>query len=257
MQDYDINLAPGAVRRIDAQADYIYYRSGSAGGADAAIEFAPVSGGESIFLYPGQAYRVPNKAGGMGYGWTLKNRKGEATIIGVVILGEGQFEDNRISGSVEVIDGGKARTMAGLAFSGAYGAGYTPGNYSRLSLWNPAGSGKNVILEAIALSSGAALTVNLYKSDAPATGGSSNGQGKLLNGNALVSTAQVIQDSNQPALGSNGTAIWQLAVVANGKDLWKPTEPIVVQPGRALMAWGLTAGADFALSLEWFEESAL
>lgn len=254
MQVYDIALKPGESRQIHVQADYIYFLNGSAAGADTTIEFRPNSGGETVYLKPGQAFKLPASQRGMGITWVMKNLKGEATIIGQVLMGEGEFQDNRISGSVEVIDGAKARTLAAVAFSGAFGTGAAQGCYSRISLWNPENSGKNVILETIALSSNLALPVNLFKANEPATGVQARGQGKLLNASNLQSAALGVQDANQTGTGP-GVALYQLSVIQNGKDVWAPKEPIVIAPGRALMAWANVPNVGFALSMEWFEES--
>ena len=251
MQDFDINLAPGTVRVIDCQADYIYYRAGSAGGADAAIEFASRSGGETVFLYPGQAYRIPARLSGLGSSWSMKNRKGEATIIGSVILGEGEFQDNRISGSVEVIDGGKNRTLANQAFMGAKYVPGVAGNTPEAQLWNPPGSGKRLIVERITRTCANGGGVGVFWSNQQGATFAGNPLSKLAGGAASVAqlrTTSTVGNQTAPYLFNDVL----LAGVAVSFQL---IEPIIVPPG-----WGLTVGntviaGDVIGGFEYFEET--
>jgi len=151
MQYYDLNIGVTGSRFIDVRASFIYFLNGSAGGSDTTIKVKNESGGDEILLKPGQAFRLPN---GQFYNrWIISNYLGQAAIVGQLLLGEGDFFDGRISGSVEVIDGGKARVLADATYIGAASQIAVAAQNSHCQLWNPAGSGENLIVEQIFLAS--------------------------------------------------------------------------------------------------------
>lgn len=119
MQYYDINIAPGAVRRINAPGGYIYFLSGSAGGADTTILVRNESGSEAIKLKPGQAFRLP--VGGQYLNWIISNFSGAGTIIGELLIGEGDYFDNRISGTVDI--SGVVSVAGAVAVNDVIGSG--------------------------------------------------------------------------------------------------------------------------------------
>lgn len=63
-----------------------------------------------------------------------------------VIIAADLFIDDRISGEVSVIDGGKARTQAGAVFGGRIGLTPVAGQFAQLQFWNPVGSNKRLIV---------------------------------------------------------------------------------------------------------------
>ena len=117
MQHYDINIPAGGAREIQVQGDYVYYLSGSAGGADSTITLRDVSGSDTVLLKPGQAFRLGY--GGKNVRWIVGNHAGAGDIEGVLLMGEGEFSDNRISGSVEVTGTVKTQEV-GLEYGGSY-----------------------------------------------------------------------------------------------------------------------------------------
>ncbi len=255
MQHFDITLPPNTSRELHIQGDYVYFLEGSAGGADSTITLRSISGSDTTLLKPGQAFRLGT--GDETVRWIIGNHKGEGTIAGRLLMGSGEFFDNRISGSVEVIDGGKARTLANSAFSGAFGSALPgPGLYSRLCLFNAANSGKNAIIESVSLSAGNAIACNLIRWTAALS--LDLGAGTSKNLSTLVSSTAVrcSTDSDQPTntAGTGFVAVYQLSVIANGKDVFVPREPIIIAPGTGLLLWANNPTANFACSFEWFEE---
>jgi len=251
MQVFDLKIAPGAVRFIDVRAAYIYFLNGSAGGGDTTIAFQPESGSETVYLKPGQAYKIPT-GDRIGTRWTMTNVKGEGTIIGQVLMGEGEFTDNRVSGSVEVIDGGKARTLAGVAFSAWVSAPGVAGVRSVVQLQNPAASGKNVVVERIAVASQVSTGFEVRPGLADVGGGFGTAASKLVTNGALVVSSAIFKVGTR-AVDTTST-LYLLNAAIGTQAAWRPLEPIVIAPGGILSIVGQSLNADVAASMEWYED---
>jgi hypothetical protein len=255
MNIYDIGIEPGGVHTINVQAEYIYFRTGTAGGGDTTVVFQPNAGGESVYLQPGQAYKMPAAMRGKNVTWVLRNLKGEGRIAGVILMGEGEFQDNRVSGSVEVIDGGKARTMANTAFMMMAFSAANPAAYSMAQLWNPIASGKNLIVEQLVCSSSGTAASGIFArfNSAPLAGGSSKaGTSKKAFGAPAIGMAQSFQVTPIPATTSDNF----LTLDKNNKAI-KFSEPLCLPPGTGLFLFNLTVNEDLTATFEWFEEAAV
>lgn len=250
MNIYDIAIAPGAARQIDVQADYIYFRTGSAGGGDTTVVFQPISGGEAVYLQPGQAYKMPAALRGKNVSWILRNLKGESTIAGVLLMGEGEFQDNRVSGAVEVIDGGRNRTMANQAFDGSAYAGAAVGMFPHVQLYNPPNSGRRVVIKRIGATrqSGGAVGVTISQTmlaDLQYTVSS-----KLSGGAPSVAQLRAAQRAAPPA--EQGIASLSLQAGVLMERLYQ--EPVVLLPGWGLTLWSNVTNTDVNGAYEFVEE---
>jgi len=247
---YDIAIPPNTGRQIDVQADYIYFRTGTAGGGDTTVVFQPLAGGESVYLQPGQAYKMPAAMRGKNVSWVLRNLKGEGTIIGVLLMGEGEFQDNRVSGSVEVIDGGKARSLAGIACIGMVTSNAQAGNISHVQLWNPADSTKNLIIEQVLSVSG--VTPGIWHA---VTNGEIGPVAAAITakriGTGYSGKAQLRQVKSVSQLGQLITLINSPVGVTGS---FKPNEPIVLPPGFGYLLFPQAAAADITATFEWYED---
>lgn len=158
MQHYDINIPVGGAREINVQGDYVYYLSGSAGGLDDTITLRNISGSDVILLRPGQAFRLGN--GDVQNRWLVGNFAGQGAIVGVLLMGAGEFSDNRTSGDVSVIDNSQGRVLLGQSFIAcSFSVPALAANYSTSQIWNPPGSGKNLIVSKFIASSTTAGTL--------------------------------------------------------------------------------------------------
>lgn len=251
MQTYDIRIPVGGVQEINVPGNYVYFLDGSAGGADNTITVRSGNGGDTFLLRPGQAVRLN---GGDISRWIIGNKAGQAAIVGTLLIGAGEFSDNRISGSVEVIDGGKARTLAGGAFAVAAGTA-TPaaGNYARLALFNAANSGINAVIEAIALSGTTALSANLERGAAALANDAGQGVSKRFEAKTFSAALRASYDITVTTTVA-ATSPWQLSIQANGKDLYIPREPYILPPGASLIIWANAPAVGFGGSFEWYEE---
>jgi hypothetical protein len=241
MAQYDINLPPNGAQTLDVSGSFFTYKGGIG-----PIRVTP-SSGEPVDLLPGQGMS------GLKFDrLTVKDLSG-ANNVGVLLAGNGAWRDERITGTVDVVDGGKARTLAGSAYSIAFGSGQAAGVYSRVALFNPPDSGKYLIVESLAMSADVANSVNLHRGTAQLSGAVKPGMRKLINQLAQSSAATVSQDT---AASTRPTeeAIWQLAVAPGAKDTWAPKEPLIVTPGSSLLYACNLMNVGFAASIEWFEE---
>jgi hypothetical protein len=112
---------------------------------------------------PGQGFRLDKKT---FTNLQVTNYGGQATIIGALLIADGGFFDNRVTGSVEVIDGGRTRALNNGSFIGTNGIAGSAGNISHLQMWNPVGSGVNVFVDSMSMGALAATGMYLRTSTA-------------------------------------------------------------------------------------------
>lgn len=63
-----------------------------------------------------------------------------------LFVGSGDAGTRRTSGTVEVIDGGKKKTLAGIVYGGRLSQEALAMQFAQLQWWNPIGSGKRLIV---------------------------------------------------------------------------------------------------------------
>lgn len=253
MQQYDFTAAANDTFPIAAAGRYIKYLSGNNGGGDVSITVTAAGQGASkIVLVPGQAFRVSD-AIKTPSGWVLANNAGGATIAGTVVIGDGRIDDPTINGVVQVVDGGKARTLGGFAFAGTAVSQQVAGSVSRVQLWNPAGNTKRVVVEQItAVGMSSVNTLQLqFNAAALATVAEPGGFAKIAG--ATASSAQV-QIDQTVATAVQANALMMLGATSNTSAPFKFNEPIVLPPGWGLLAWGLLANEQTCCNFEWYEE---
>ncbi|MEI7447896.1 MAG: hypothetical protein WCK28_23615, partial [Burkholderiales bacterium] len=224
-----------------------FYRSGQAGGASTRIRVRPERGGANLFLSPGDLVELDESTSS----FTVFNADGTGTIVGELVCGRGKFASTAVAGTVEVIDGGRARSLAGLAFGGyAFQAG-AASNAALVQLWNPAGSGRRVVVERLSVVTD--TNNGAWLSTAVAQLATVVGQGvsKLVGGAA---SAMQIRRANDPAfpaaLPLDAVVLPNSATVIKG---YNPVSPVVIPPGSGFTAWS-TGPAGLGASFEWFEE---
>lgn len=89
MQSYDLNLTPTVKSvTINAQASGIWYESGQSA-INTRIKVTPERG-SSIELKPGQRVKLTEQIGT----WLIESLNPAATIVGKLLIGSGEFEDN-------------------------------------------------------------------------------------------------------------------------------------------------------------------
>ena len=244
--DFPFTIAPGQTITVSTTQAYLYYEAGSAGGADASIRVAADIGDE-IVLKPGQGFRYSGPFSRL----YLSNNKGQAPIIGHIVLEAGEFFDNRVTGTVDIVDGGKNRTLAGQTFVMAASNGPAAGQYGVQELWNPAGSGKNVIVEQIQVSSAAASNILCGWTGTRVGAGAAGILSKKAGGANSSAAATFL---SLAALPGTFNYLTTCNVQANGTILLPFKEPIVIPPGFGLIIANSTASNSLQMWAEFFEE---
>lgn len=156
-----------------------------------------------------------------------------------------------VSGTVSVMDGAKARTAALQAFSGGISCALLAATYAAVELSNPAGSGKNIYVESLLVSSGvsgaywvtptATQLANLITNPASKKAG------------AAASSMQLRTENLAARITS---AFMSSFITANQPNVINFREPVMIPPGFGLVVCQNTiATADILANFEFFEEA--
>lgn len=240
---FDFTLPANGGQIIDTKGSFVKYVSGT-GKIRVRIDR-----GSYLDLMPGQGAR------GLSFDQLRIEDRSGAGNVGVILAGAFEFQDDRISGTVDTVDGGKARTLAGNAFCAAIFCGGQPGQFANSQLWNPPGSGKILIVESFGVSSPGASSgwgCDVRMSSQALTTVASNGiLSKKSGGTGSAGQLKIQNTGALPAGG--GEAIVTLAG-STARDYYKLTEPIVLLPGAGLLAFQSVAAA-IVFNAEWYEEA--
>lgn len=245
MQSYPLNLTAAVFATSFANdADLFVYES-SASPAEARIIVKPENGSE-IILKPGQSFRIKGNCSR----WFVRSFDGVSTILGNVIIGSGYFLDNGVVGTVSILDGGKSRTLAGMAFAVATAAPSVAAQFATVQIWNPVGNAKRVVVEKIYISSANSGLVKMgWNTAANAALNSINSK---LAGGAVASSS-----FSATTLAGNPTGFQfsgQLNVVANQTLVIELREPIILPPGFGFSVQQIAAAYDLNVTFEMIEE---
>lgn len=199
----------------------------------------------------GQGLRLP-KESPVFQRLTLVDTSGAANNV-TMIVADADFVDNTVLGTVNVVDGGKARTLAAAAFCASPYALPVANQYPFVQLTN-ATTTKNLIVEQITVGSSAAGGFDVFRNGAPTGAVQASRVGSKLVGSASTADVTVRQGNNAAALNTNGVLLSGY-VGANASVVWKPSNcPIVVPPQWDLIVQG-SLGAGINVTFECFEEA--
>lgn len=184
----------------------------------------------------------------------LLNRTG-ATNNGSILVSDGKFVDDRITGEVSIIDGGKSRSMSGIAFASTGFVTGVASQYSCLQIWNPSGSGKNIVIEQYSIASSTAGYIDIGISTTQLTTALGiTPVGKYSGVNNSISIIKKDNLVGYPA-SFNGFATVQLAALSSS-PIFKFSEPMIIKPGFGLTFTGAIASS-YSFNIESFEDNIL
>lgn len=238
---YDFNLAANTGMSIDVAGKFFKYKSGNG------VIRVRTSKGGVVDLLPGQGVWNSEFTS-----LTITDRSGLPNA-GIVLAGDFDFHDDRISGTVDVVDGSRTRTDQNRAFvayvNGAVAGG--SGAYAHQQLYNPVGSGKNLVVERVIVSSPVANTIRINKGGAIlAQPAPDQAQSKKLGGASGVG-----QGRYEPASQAiQGTTMYNIFCPANTPVTIQFTEPVLVPPGWGLNVVAGVVESSMPTNFEYYEE---
>jgi len=168
-------------------------------------------------------------------------------------VGSGDAGTRRISSTVQVVDGGRARTIANAAFQCSNGTGTAAAQYAQVVLWNPNGSGVRAVVKEVSMVSMGAMQVYLGPTltNAPTAGnwGYSKNVGgansKLRAYTGLNATQQITTMGAWETLSFGGAGSQRTAL----------QEPYVLPPGAGVMVEAGAVNIQIIGGFEYTEES--
>ena len=240
-QIYDFVLTPGGSANLAVAGGY--YRIMSATGP---VRVRREGGSQLGPLYPGQGERQEfNRL-------TVTDMSGAANT-GYILVSDESFVDERITGEVSVIDGGKARSMTGLDYLESVGVGGVAGQYTHHQLFNPGTSQRRVILTGLTVSAVAPQLVyaTMWHAAIANLVGASSFFSKWSNG--FFHAAERRFENNAAAIGNGPQLAFYLT--ANGNFTYIFSRPVVLEPGKGYIVRSNTLNTDLQTGFDHYEES--
>ncbi|SKC92262.1 hypothetical protein [Paraburkholderia hospita] len=244
IQNQDITIAPGASQIVQIGGQVVDFIA--SGSAFDVIEIRPDFMQGAVTLKQGQGFDF-----GAQFTQLLVINKGATAIAGTLVISTSGFRNFRISGDVNVLDGGKSRTLSGASKIACVSSTGAAGTFARVQLWNPANSNLRFVLEAITIATGGVndSAVMVYQTAALSTL-FQLGQPKLAG--AAASVGGVYLDTTAtPGAPPEGIAI---ALPPYTTFTYKFSEPVVLPPGYGCTLWATVANAQLVANYEWYEE---
>ena len=239
-QQYDFALGAGQSVAIEAVGEYVKVLS-CTGPVRIELDTGPrldALAGQGVRKEPFTRVQVTDKSG--------------AANTGKILIAYGEMIDDRITGEVSVIDGGKARTYAGQAFSWANGQLAQAAAYSACQIYNPPGSGKNLVVKAYAMASSAAGVASAHvRSSSLANLQSAIPATKLATG-----TLPVAQSRTEALAAPSASQRYIDYAFFQAAGTFRTTlqEPVVVPPGYGFTIESGTQNVQMNAVFEWIEE---
>lgn len=181
----------------------------------------------------------------------LNGANAQAVVIGV---SSGAAGSDRITGSVEVIDGGRSRALAHMAFWAKTAAAGVAAQYAHCQLWNPAGSGRNLMIKKLAAYTlaGAYLECGFgFHGVQEANAFAAQPLSKF--GGSAASVASARYENNAGILLTQN--IGSLILRSQTMEQYEFSEPFVVPPGKGFVLHAGVANAPLTMNVEYYEES--
>lgn len=179
-----------------------------------------------------------------------------AVNSGTILIADNKFVDDRITGEVSVIDGGKIRTLTKSVFWAYGNTAAVVGSSGYVQLWNPVGNDKRIVIPQIsyAATSPSYAIANLSYNVTPLSVMLGNGKNKLIG--EAESSAEIRKEESAVYLGI--ASIADFFMQGSLSQTLQLTEPIILHPGKGLMI-GLPQTSNVALTanFEFYEEAIL
>jgi hypothetical protein len=174
-----------------------------------------------------------------------------------IFISDASAGTRRQPGVVQVVDTAKATTQAGTAFAGKTDAAPAATLFGAVQLWNPAGSGKRIIVESLLITN-AATAQNIIMGISPNTAPNNDGAGTSKLSGGAAASGQIRKDAALAAIGAtywaSGIVLFSAYLPANGNVPRELKRPIILMPGFGLAAVGTIAATTHGCAFDWYEE---
>lgn len=239
---FDFTLAANGSQSIEVAGRFIKLVSGT---GKIRVRFDK---GGYIDLLPGQGCT------GLDFSrLTIEDRTG-AGNVGVLLAGAFMFQDDRVTGDVSIIDGGKNRAIANNAFVCAGSVATSgAGNVAQTQLWNKSAN-KRLILEAFTVSSQTAGGAGFGECTVALPTFLRNAKNKRTGGAASAAGESRINAATTALIGLT-ESYGDLNLGANAQFTYVFREPIVIEPGFGFSVWHGATNVDLRCFYEFFEDA--
>lgn len=168
--------------------------------------------------------------------------------------GSSEAGTRRTAGVVSIIDGEKARTLAGGMFAGCPVVAAVAAQFANVQLWNPAASGKNLVITQMEIGSAADSNPIAFISSVQLLNAYTYPAANKLAGAALPS-GLLRQESKGAVEVAFGLGILKnVDVQANNLYTWPIKGAIVCPPGFGVTVTQNIVNTPLRANFEWFEE---
>lgn len=201
--------------------------------------------GAVVTIEPGQGIR------NFPFGKLTIIDKSGALNRGLILVADADMIDDRVTGEVSVIDGGRARTLAGTAFIASGFRSADSGLHPVVEIWNPS-LVKSVTIKSMMISSSVDTPVAMGFVTAASGGKQGFSISKKAPGNSGVAEVWNDEMSGYPYVKSFHTS----NIKAGVSFVVALAEPIVLPPGNglAVASSSMVIGALLTVSAEVLEE---
>jgi len=164
-----------------------------------------------------------------------------------ILISDGKGGTRRQPGTVQVIDGERNKVLQGVCFRGVGQQSTT--NAAGVQVWNPAGSGRNIFVQAVRVGATTADAWSLATTDFQLAGGGivpANLDRAGANSIASVRTGDASGITNSRGYGAGYMA-------ANTDVVLVFPRPILIRPGFGIVIAGNAASNTVRATFEWEE----
>ena len=241
---YDFTLAAAAssVQRFDVAGGFVKVLTAPGG-----VVGIKIDNGQEIACLAGQGFRLPD---GQSFRDVIVRNISGVAQVGSIFIGDQRFEDSRVTGTVDVVDGAKARSILNTAGVGHINVPAVAANQSAGQLWNESTT-QRLIVKQMLIGSTIAGLVGIYSHNATLASFSGTPPSKRIQ-DVGVGAGQLYLQNTTPA--APGTAMFYVRVIANHTLTVRLEEPYVIRPSLGLSAVHQTVNSDLAVTFEFFAE---
>lgn len=182
---------------------------------------------------------------------------GSGTVSGVLLVGSGGVSDSQVVGTVSVVDGGLGFVKARQSFSARLSSTPAATEYAGVQLFNPAGSGRLVVVDQFDASSSVASTIGLAFGVAEQVAGVAGSPESQYLGDLSSSVCSAWQEGSAVAWPSVAgyVLVGGMSVQANQTFDKTIKRPFIIPPGEGLLVFLTAVDSVLGVTLYWYEES--